>query len=113
MGLLPIHRLQHQAHRPEAKAGPVEFCSARNGLPQPHSGHMSSYAWTPPDDAITGPVVLIREKTDPANTYLLDDFTDCTVRAEAVSPVRPGRDRTNRRDETHAVPGPGLAGPQF
>lgn len=63
------------------EAGAVEFYGGRYGLPQPYSGHMSYSAWGPPSDAMTGPVLLIREKTDSANTYLLDDFTDCTVRA--------------------------------
>lgn len=63
------------------EAGADAFYGDRYGLPQPYSGHMSYYSWGPPSDTMTGPVVLIREKSDPANTYLLDDFTDCTVRA--------------------------------
>jgi hypothetical protein len=62
------------------EAGAIEYYGPGYGLPQPFAGHMSYYSWGPPSDAMTGPVVLIREPTQ--GPYLLSDFRDCRVAAQ-------------------------------
>ncbi|GAB93810.1 ArnT family glycosyltransferase [Gordonia rhizosphera] len=56
------------------EAGAIDRFGPDLGLPRAYSGHMSYADWGSPDDAMTGPVVIVRF---PDNTEIVEDFTDC------------------------------------
>ncbi|MGW4813312.1 ArnT family glycosyltransferase [Kitasatospora cineracea] len=75
------------------EAGALVHYGDRYGLPAAYSGHMSFYAWGPPPDSATGPVLLVHPEPYP---QVERAFTGC----RQVAVVDNGRGVAN--EEQHA-----------